>query len=200
MSIPNRTAEIHRKTNETNIHVRLGIDGDGLAEIDTGIGFFDHMLTAFAFNGCFDLALTCKGDLHIDQHHTVEDVGIALGEAFASALGDNKGIVRYGTFIVPMDEVAVRCTLDLSGRAYLRCDLPWQTVLRAVDFDYSLTSEFHWGFCRSARVTTHIDALASGNNHHLCEASFKAFGRALDLATTRDPRRAGRIPSTKGSL
>ena len=195
MSAPNRCAEITRKTKETDITIGLDVDGTGVVSIDTGIGFFDHMLTAFAFNGCFDLELSCKGDLHIDQHHTVEDVGIALGEAFAAALGDNKGIVRYGNFTVPMDESAVRCVLDLSGRAYLRFDLPWQPVLRAADFDYALTREFHWGFCRAAKVTTHIDAPAGGNNHHMCEASFKAFGRALDLATTRDPRRAGVIPT-----
>lgn len=195
-----RIAEFTRKTKETDIVGRLDLDGRGQVDVNTGIGFFDHMLTAFAFNGLFDLSLTCEGDLEVDQHHTVEDVGITLGEAFAQALGSAAGIVRYGTFNIPMDETLVRCVLDFSGRAYLRFEVPWQHNFDPNGFDYALTREFHWGFCRAAKVTTHIDTLAAGNNHHMCEASFKAFGRALRGAVEIDPRRAGVVPSTKGTL
>ncbi len=195
-----RHAIIDRSTKETAITGRLVLDGSGATDIATGLGFFDHMLTAFTFNACFDLELRCEGDLHIDQHHTVEDVGIALGEAFAQAVGDKAGLNRYGACLMPMDEALVRCVVDYSGRAYVRFDLPWEPVLGPAGFDYALTREFHWGFARAAKVTTHIDGLAPGNNHHLCEASFKAFGRALREVVTVDPRRGGVVPSTKGSL
>ncbi len=195
-----RTAEFSRKTKETDISGRLAVDGAGEVDISTGIGFFDHMLTAFAFNGLFDLELKCTGDLDVDQHHTVEDVGIALGEAFVAALGWKTGIARYGHSLIPMDESLVRCVLDFSGRAYLRFELPWHHTFDPGGFDYHLTREFHWGFCRAARVTTHIDCQSPGNNHHMCEASFKAFGRALAQSVLVDPRRGAIVPSTKGSL
>lgn len=195
-----RTTDFSRKTKETDISGTLNLDGTGEVDIATGIGFFDHMLTALAFTGHFDLTLHCDGDIEVDQHHTVEDVGIALGAAFVSALGWKAGIARYGECVIPMDEALVRCVLDFSGRAYLRFEIPWHHSFDPLGFDYHLTREFQWGFCRAARITTHIDALAAGNNHHMCEASFKALGRALCQAVAVDPRRAGAVPSTKGAL
>jgi imidazoleglycerol-phosphate dehydratase len=195
-----RVVEIARETRETRIRGRLDLDGTGQSKVATGIGFFDHMLTAFAFNALFDLELACEGDLQVDQHHTVEDVGIALGEAVRRAVGDAKGIVRYGHSLLPMDEALVVCALDLSGRAFVRFEVAWQPDLVSEGFDYGLVREFHWGFSRAAAVTTHVASLAGLNNHHLCEASFKAFGRALAQAVSLDPRRGGAVPSTKGSL
>jgi imidazoleglycerol-phosphate dehydratase len=200
MSSAQRRAHIDRQTRETAIRGDLLLEGSGLVSAATGIGFFDHMLLAFAFNACFDLDLTCEGDLHVDQHHTVEDVGIAIGEALASALGDRAGISRYGFALAPMDEALVRCAVDISGRPFAKVDLPWRADLAPTGFDYALVSEFHWGLCRAARVTVHLDGLSGDNNHHLCEASFKAFGLALRQAVALDPRRGGAVPSTKGSL
>ena len=195
-----RTGAIIRKTKETTIELDLDLDGTGTAKIATGVGFFDHMLAAMTFHALFDLRLRCVGDLEVDQHHTIEDVGIVLGEALEQAVGDAKGIVRYGHALVPMDEALVRCVVDLSGRSFVRFDVPWRPKVGQVAFDYALVQEFHWGLSRAAQVTTHIDGLAGENNHHLCEASFKAFGRALRQAVALDPRRAGTVPSTKGSL
>ena len=200
MSTSTRQATIHRQTKETDIRVELDVDGTGDVSVSTGIGFFDHMLHAFAFNALFDLTLTCSGDLEVDQHHTVEDVGIAIGEAIAQALGDGAGINRYGTAFVPMDEALVRCVLDLSGRSFARIELPFRPDLGQTTFDFALVSEFHWGLCRAARATTHIDGLHGENNHHICEASFKAFGRAMRQAVERDPRRSAAVPSTKGTI
>jgi imidazoleglycerol-phosphate dehydratase len=195
-----REAIIKRETRETHIDGRIVLDGTGQADVHTGIGFFDHMLTAFAFNALFDLTLKCDGDLFIDQHHTVEDVGIALGEATLQAVGDRLGLVRYGHAMLPMDEALVLCALDLSGRPFVRCQIDWQPNLGTSAFDYALVSEFHWGFARSMRATIHLHSLTGGNNHHLCEASFKAFGRALAQAVALDPRRLSTLPSTKGHL
>jgi imidazoleglycerol-phosphate dehydratase len=195
-----RTANHQRQTRETRITVALDLDGSGEVRAQTGVGFFDHMLHAMAFNALFDLDVVCEGDLHVDQHHTVEDVGLALGEALKSALGDYKGVMRYGHAVVPMDEALVRCALDLSGRSLVRFDVPWQPEVGQVAFDFALVKEFHWGVSRAAAITTHLDRLAGDNNHHVCEASFKAFGRALREAVAVDPRRAGTVPSTKGSL
>jgi len=196
----NRTAVVDRRTNETDIHVELDLDGSGETAISTGIGFFDHMLHALAFNAVFDMTLTCAGDLDVDQHHTVEDVGIAIGDALAQALGDGVGIGRYGSALVPMDEALVRCVVDLSGRSFAHVELPFRPELGPHAFDFALVSEFHWGLCRAARLTMHLDRLRGENNHHICEASFKAFGRALRQAVEPDPGRASAIPSTKGSL
>ena len=195
-----RTATVKRDTSETQIELTLNLDGTGECELTTGIPFFEHMLTQIARHGLIDLYIAAKGDLEIDAHHTVEDVGIALGEAFVAALGWKTGIARYGHSLIPMDESLVRCVLDFSGRAYLRFELPWHHTFDPGGFDYHLTREFHWGFCRAARVTTHIDCQSPGNNHHMCEASFKAFGRALAQSVLVDPRRGAIVPSTKGSL
>ena len=200
MSETARSTRHFRETKETTIDISLNLDGTGKSEVSTGIGFFDHMLTAFAFNALFDLTLSCDGDLEVDQHHTVEDVGIAIGDALRTALGDYKGIVRYGHAFLPMDETLVRCALDLSGRAYVHFEIPWQSKIGMENFDFRLVKEFYWGFARAAKITANIEALVSGNNHHMCEASFKAFGRALCDAVLQDPRRAGSVPSTKGSL
>ncbi len=196
----NRSAVIERSTRETKIRVELNLDGTGIARISTGIGFFDHMLTAFALNGRFDLTVTAEGDLHIDQHHTVEDVGIVIGRALAQAVGDKKGIRRYGSSYVPMDEALVRTALDLSGRAWAGVHIDWATTLGVQGFDYALLSEFVWGVAREAKLTVHVDSIRGINNHHLCEAAFKSLGRALDEATRDDPKLAGTLPSTKGSL
>jgi imidazoleglycerol-phosphate dehydratase len=200
MSSTGRVSVAERKTRETEIRVELNIDGTGKADVTTGIGFFDHMLTAWALNGRFDLVLRATGDLHIDQHHTVEDVGIVLGEAFARAVGNKAGIRRYGTSHVPMDEALVRAVLDLSGRAFVHFGVDWKPAFGPQGFDYALASEFFWGFARASAMTIHVDAIRGINNHHLCEGAFKAFGRALDEATTRDERLGGELPSTKGSF
>jgi len=194
-----RTAEIRRKTNETDIALSLTLEGTGKSEIRTGCGFLDHMLTLFAKHGRFDLALSCTGDTYVDYHHTVEDCGIALGEAFAKALGDKRGIVRYGSSILPMDETLVLCAADLSGRAYLgyALEVPAQKV---GDFDTELAEEFFLGFVRSAACTLHVRQLSGSNSHHILEAAFKAFGRTLRQAVSIEEAFRDEIPSTKGVL
>lgn len=194
-----RTATIARDTNETQIRLALNLDGGGRAEIATGVGFLDHMLTLFARHGDFDLTLTCHGDTQVDGHHTVEDVGIALGQAFTKALGDKRGVTRYGQFLLPMDETLVLCAVDLSGRDCLgwAVDLPAQKV---GDFDTELAKEFFLGFVRNCPAALHLRLLAGENTHHILEAVFKGAGRALKAAVAPDPRHAGEIPSTKGVL
>jgi len=194
-----RTAEVSRNTAETRITVRLNLDGTGQASLHTGIGFFDHMLEQIARHGLIDLEVHADGDLHIDGHHTVEDVGITIGQAFARAVGDKKGIRRYGHAYVPLDEALSRVVIDLSGRPGLVLNIPFTSGMIG-GFDTQLTHEFYQGFVNHAGVTLHIDNLRGVNAHHQCETVFKAFARALRAAVERDPRSAGTIPSTKGSL
>ncbi|SDM64319.1 imidazoleglycerol-phosphate dehydratase [Oryzisolibacter propanilivorax] len=194
-----RTAEVSRNTAETRIRVRVNLDGSGQSRLATGIGFFDHMLEQIARHGLIDLDIECDGDLHIDGHHTVEDVGITLGQAFARALGDKKGISRYGHAYVPLDEALSRVVIDFSGRPGLHLHIPF-TAASIGGFDTQLTYEFFQGFANHAQATIHIDNLKGINAHHQCETVFKAFARALRLALERDPRMAGVIPSTKGAL
>lgn len=194
-----RTADIQRNTNETKIHVRVNLDGTGVSKLATGIGFFDHMLDQIARHGLMDLEITAEGDLHIDGHHTVEDVGITLGQAFAAAVGDKKGITRYGHSYVPLDEALSRVVVDFSGRPGLEMDCKF-TSGSIGQLDTQLVYEFFQGFVNHALVSLHIDNLKGHNAHHQCETIFKAFGRALRMALTPDPRSAGVIPSTKGSL
>ncbi len=194
-----RTAEQTRTTAETDIRLILDLDGAGKSEIDTGCGFLDHMLTLFARHGRFDLTLSCKGDTNVDYHHTTEDVGIVLGQAFAQALGDKRGINRYGGMTLPMDEALILCAVDLSGRAYLGYALEIPTE-KVGDFDTELTKEFFWGFARSAACTLHLRQLAGENSHHIIEGAFKAFGRAMREAVAIDEANGGEIPSTKGLL
>ena len=194
-----RTAEVSRTTAETRIHVRVNLDGSGEARLNTGIGFFDHMLDQIARHGLIDLEVRCDGDLHIDGHHTVEDVGITLGQAFAKAVGDKKGIRRYGHAYVPLDEALSRVVLDLSGRPGLEYHVDY-TRATIGSFDVDLFSEFFHGFVNHAMVTLHIDNLRGINSHHQAETIFKAFGRALRMAVEPDPRMAGVTPSTKGTL
>ena len=194
-----RQAEISRDTLETKIRVRLDLDGSGKSQLNTGIGFFDHMLDQIARHGCFDIEIECAGDLHIDGHHTVEDVGIALGQAFAKAVGDKKGLTRYGHAYVPLDEALSRVVVDFSGRPGLHMNVPFKSGMVG-GFDTQLTYEFFQGFANHALVTLHIDNLKGENAHHQAETVFKAFGRALRMALALDPRSAGVIPSTKGSL
>ncbi len=193
-----RVAEIARKTKETDIRVRLDLDGGGAAKVATGIGFLDHMLTHVAVHGFFDLDVEARGDLHVDFHHTVEDVGIALGAAVAQVLGDRSGIARYGEATVPMDEALASVALDLSGRVHVSYD-DGLAPGKVGDVDIELFREFFEAFGRSAGATVHVRVLSGRNAHHVIEAVFKAFGRALDRATAREPRRRG-VPSTKGSL
>jgi len=194
-----RSAEVERKTNETQIRVRVDLDGSGLASLSTGIGFFDHMLDQIARHGLIDLDIQATGDLHIDGHHLVEDVGITLGMAVARAAGDKKGITRYGHSYVPLDEALSRVVVDFSGRPGLAMDVAF-TAGAIGGLDSQLVYEFFQGFANHALVTLHIDNLKGKNAHHQCETIFKAFGRALRMALTPDPRSAGIIPSTKGSL
>ena len=194
-----RAATIQRNTAETQIRVSLDLDGTGKAELATGIGFFDHMLDQIARHGLIDLAIVAKGDLHIDGHHTVEDVGITIGQAFAQALGDKRGITRYGHAYVPLDEALSRVVLDCSGRPGLHMDVKF-TAGSIGQLDTQLVFEFFQGFVNHAGVSLHIDNLKGHNAHHQCETIFKAFARALRMAITLDPRSAGTIPSTKGSL
>jgi imidazoleglycerol-phosphate dehydratase len=194
-----RTAEINRETRETKIRLRLDLDGSGKAEVRTGIGFFDHMLEAFARHGLVDLAVEARGDLQVDGHHTVEDVGIVLGQAIAQALGDRAGIRRYADASVPLDEALVRVVVDVSGRPYLSYhadSLKWQML---GDYDVLLTPEFFRAVVHNAGLTVHIDLIRGENPHHIVEATFKAFARALEGATRLDPRVSG-VPSTKGVL
>ena len=194
-----RTAEVVRNTNETQIRVALDLDGSGTARLSTGIGFFDHMLDQIARHGLIDLTIEAKGDLHIDGHHTVEDVGITLGQAFARALGDKKGVRRYGHAYVPLDEALSRVVVDLSGRPGLEFHVPFKRPLIG-EFDVDLVHEFFQGLVNHAQLTLHIDTLRGDNAHHQCETVFKAFGRALRMAVEVDPRSSGVVPSTKGSL
>ena len=198
-TIDPRTAEVSRNTAETKIRVRVNLDGTGQAQLHTGIGFFDHMLDQIARHGLIDLEIDCEGDLHIDGHHTVEDVGITLGQAVAKAVGDKKGIRRYGHAYVPLDEALSRVVIDFSGRPGLEMHVPFTSGMIG-SFDSQLAFEFFQGFANHAFVTLHIDNLKGVNAHHQCETVFKAFGRALRMATELDPRAAGTIPSTKGSL
>lgn len=196
-----RIGERERGTRETRIRVRVELDGTGKADVRTGVGFFDHMLDALARHGMFDLAVECEGDLHIDAHHTVEDVGIVLGGAFLDALGDKAGITRYADATVPLDEALVRAVVDVSGRPFLHFHVPLPAGQpRIGDFDAALSAEFWRGFAMEARLTMHLDGLRGENAHHIVEATFKAAARALDAATRPDERRAGVIPSTKGAL
>ena len=194
-----RTAEIKRKTKETDISLQLRLEGKGDNDIQTGCGFLDHMLELFTAHGGFDLHLKCQGDTEVDDHHTIEDVGITLGQAFLKALGDKRGIYRYGSITLPMDEVLVVCALDLSGRSYLNMDvsIPSQKVGA---FDTELVSEFMMAMARSLEMNLHFVLLAGGNSHHIIEAMFKAFGRALSQGVAIDPRNEDKIPSTKGLL
>lgn len=194
-----RTALVERNTNETKIKLALALDGAGKTSIDTGCGFLNHMLTLFAAHGRFDLDVTCRGDVEVDDHHTVEDIGIALGGAFTKALGEKRGIVRYGQFLLPMDESLVLCAVDLSGRDYLGWDvtLPSQKV---GTFDTELAKEFWLAFVRACPCSLHFRQLAGENTHHILEAAFKGAGRTLKAAVAIDPALAGEIPSTKGTL
>ena len=194
-----RKAEVTRKTAETDIRLALCLDGAGKARIHTGVGFLDHMLTLLAAHGRFDLDLECAGDTRVDDHHSTEDVGIALGEAFRLALGDKRGVCRYGSMLLPMDEALVACAVDLSGRSLLRFDLrlPAQKV---GTFDTELVEEFFLAFTRSAGVTLHLRQLDGANTHHIIEAAFKGFGRSLRQAVAPDAAAADEIPSTKGTL
>jgi imidazoleglycerol-phosphate dehydratase len=194
-----RNANVTRNTLETQISVTLNLDGTGAASFETGVPFLDHMLDQIARHGLIDINLLAKGDLHIDAHHTVEDIGITLGQAFAQAIGDKKGIRRYGHAYVPLDEALSRVVLDISGRPGLtfNCDFVRATI---GDFDVDLVREFFQGFVNHALVTLHIDNLAGDNAHHQAETIFKAFGRALRMALELDSRMAGVMPSTKGSL
>ncbi len=194
-----RVAEVARDTKETQIRVRVDLDGSGESRLATGIGFFDHMLDQVARHGLIDLDVQARGDLHIDGHHTVEDVGITLGLAVAKAVGDKKGLVRYGHSYVPLDEALSRVVVDFSGRPGLHMTVPF-TSGAIGGFDTQLAFEFFQGFANHALVTLHIDNLKGHNAHHQCETVFKAFGRALRMAMAIDPRAAGVIPSTKGSL
>ena len=197
--ILNRTAEVTRKTAETNIRVAVNLDGTGQSKLSTGIGFLDHMIDQIARHGLIDLDIQCEGDLHIDGHHTVEDIGITLGQAFAKAVGDKKGIRRYGHAYVPLDEALSRVVVDFSGRPGLHMDVTFTSGMIGA-LDTQLVFEFFQGFVNHAGVTLHIDNLKGFNAHHQCETIFKAFARALRAALELDPRAAGVIPSTKGSL
>ncbi|HEY3460130.1 MAG TPA: imidazoleglycerol-phosphate dehydratase HisB [Casimicrobiaceae bacterium] len=194
-----RRAEVSRRTAETDITVRLDIDGTGRTAVRTGIGFLDHMLDQVGRHGMFDLAIEARGDLHIDAHHTVEDVGITLGQALRQALGDKRGIRRYGHAYVPLDEALTRVVVDLSGRPGLEFHVPFARALVGT-FDVDLIHEFFQGFVNHALVTMHADNLRGTNAHHQAETLFKAFARSLRIACERDPRTAGDVPSTKGSL
>ena len=194
-----RAAEIIRNTAETKIQLKLKLDGTGASEIRTGCGFLDHMLTLFAKHGRFDLMVICDGDTWVDDHHTVEDVGIALGQAFSEALGEKRGINRYGSQILPMDESLVLCAVDLSGRAYLGYELPIPTQ-KIGTFDSELVEEFWLGFVRNAQATLHIRLITGSNSHHIVEGAFKAAGRALRAAVAIDSAFSDEIPSTKGVL
>ena len=194
-----RTAELNRKTKETDIWLKLNVDGTGESKIDSGCGFLDHMLTLFAKHGRFDLEVTCKGDTYVDYHHTVEDIGICLGKAFAEALGDKKGIIRYGDTTLAMDESLILTAVDISGRSgcYYALQIPTQTV---GDFDTELCQEFFIAFANNAGLTLHLRQLCGGNSHHIIEGTFKSVARTLRKAVTIDKAFANEVPSTKGIL
>ena len=194
-----RTAEIYRKTAETEIALKLDLDGSGESAIDSGVGFLDHMLTLFAKHGRFDLTLSCKGDTQVDDHHSVEDIGIALGQAFAKALGDKRGIRRYGSCILPMDEALILTAVDLPGRAYLGYDLRIPTQ-RVGTFDTELTEEFFFAFVRNNPCSLHLRKMAGTNSHHIIEGAFKSAARSLRAAVAIDEQFRDEIPSTKGVL
>ena len=194
-----RSATVTRKTKETDIAVTVDLDGEGKARIHTGVGFFAHMLEQVARHSLIDITIKAKGDLHIDQHHTVEDVGIALGQALKQALGDMKGITRYADVHLPMDEALTRCAIDISGRPYLVWKVAF-TRVRIGEMESELFHEFFQAFAQNAGVTLHIENLSGKNNHHIAETCFKALARALRAAVAIDPRQGGRVPSTKGSL
>ncbi|MBQ2733445.1 MAG: imidazoleglycerol-phosphate dehydratase HisB [Clostridia bacterium] len=194
-----RKAEIKRKTAETDIALALQLDGNGASHIDSGCGFLDHMLTLFAKHGSFELDLTCKGDTYVDMHHTCEDIGISLGKAFCDALGDKKGIIRYGDIILPMDEALILAAVDISGRGgyYSDMEIPAEKV---GDFDTELVLEFFTAFAQNAGITLHVRKLAGKNSHHIIEGAFKAVARALRAAVSIDAKNANTVPSTKGCL
>lgn len=194
-----RTAEIKRKTNETDISLKLSLDGTGKSEICSGCGFLDHMLTLFSRHGSFDLELTCIGDTEVDYHHTVEDIGIALGQAFTKALGDKRGITRYGCSILPMDEVLMLCAVDISGRSYLGYQVDFNSPTIG-NFNTELVKEFMLGFVRNLPMSLHFREFAGENAHHVAEAMFKAMARALAIAVSIDEKHKNEIPSTKGIL
>ncbi|MHC1772122.1 MAG: imidazoleglycerol-phosphate dehydratase HisB [Flexilinea sp.] len=194
-----RTASISRKTAETDITLSLVLEGSGKTEIASGCGFLDHMLTLFGLHGGFNLTLTCRGDTEVDYHHTVEDTGIILGRAFAQALGDCRGITRYGSFLLPMDEALVMTALDISGRAYIGYDLNIPTQ-KVGDFDTELVQEFLMAMSRNMGLTLHVRQMAGTNSHHIIEATFKSLGRALKQAVAIDEKHANEIPSTKGTI
>lgn len=194
-----RCAEINRKTNETDISLKLNIDGTGTSEINSGCGFLDHMLTLFARHGSFDLNITCNGDTEVDYHHTVEDIGISLGQAFSQCLGDKRGITRYGCSILPMDEVLMLCAIDISGRTHLGYQVTFNSSVIG-DFDTELVKEFMLGFVRNLPMALHFKEFAGENAHHIAEGMFKSFARALAVAVSIDQKHANEIPSTKGIL
>lgn len=194
-----RNAEIIRKTSETDIRLFLELDGAGNSETETGVGFLDHMLCLFSKHSLFDLSVSCKGDTEVDFHHSVEDIGIALGSAFKKAIGDKAGIKRYGSIILPMDEALILCAVDISGRGELRFNVP-VPAQKVGNFDTELCEEFFRAFTREAEITLHLRELDGSNSHHIIEGVFKAFARALGEAAGIDPRLAGEVPSTKGVL
>ncbi len=194
-----RTANINRTTGETEIRLGLNLDGTGRSDVQSGVGFLDHMLTLFAKHGRFDLVLQCRGDVEVDDHHSVEDIGIALGQAFRDALGEKRGIVRYGFFLLPMDEALIQSAVDLSGRSYLGFSVPMPTQ-KVGTFDTELVEEFFLGFTRNLGCNLHIRSLAGSNTHHIIEGVFKCVARALKDAVSLDPALGNEIPSTKGVL
>jgi imidazoleglycerol-phosphate dehydratase len=194
-----RQATIERNTRETKIGLSLNLDGTGKADIDTGVGFLNHMLELLAFHGQFDLTVKCRGDTQVDDHHSVEDIGIAFGQAFAEALGDKKGIVRYGNFLLPMDEALVMSAADISGRAHLEFDVP-MPCQKVGSFDTELVKEFFLGFVRSAGITLHLKLMSGENTHHIIEAAFKSAARSLKQAVSPDAAFPDDVPSTKGVL
>ncbi len=194
-----RIATVDRTTKETDIHLVFNLDGKGNCNIDTGIGFFDHMLSGFARHGLFDLELTCKGDLEVDSHHSVEDCGIVLGEAIKRAVGEKKAIKRYGNAILPMDETLVLCAVDLSGRPYFSSDVQYTVPLLGA-MQTEMIQDFFYAVSYAASINLHLKQLSGGNNHHIAEGCFKAFGKALDMATMYEERLEGAVWSTKGSL
>ena len=194
-----RTSQFTRNTAETKISIKLNLDGSGQSDISTGCGFLDHMLTLFSRHGRFDLNVRCVGDTQVDYHHTVEDIGIALGTAFSQALGDKRGICRYGDTTLPMDEALILSAVDISGRSYLGFDLPIPTQ-KVGEFDTELVEEFWLGFVRKAELTLHFKELAGSNSHHIIEGAFKSAARSLKKAVLIDPSYADEIPSTKGVL
>ncbi|MBY0759041.1 imidazoleglycerol-phosphate dehydratase [Drancourtella sp. An210] len=198
MPMKERTAEKRRKTKETEIYVKIDLDGTGVSDISTGIGFFDHMLEGFAKHGLFDLTVRVNGDLYVDSHHTIEDTGIVLGQAFLEALGEKKGIRRFGYFLLPMDETLAMCAADLSGRPFLKYQACF-TVDKIGDMDTEMIREFFYAFSYSAMMNLHLKIVDEGNNHHMAEALFKSFGKTLMMAVSSEPRMTD-VWSTKGSL